>query len=123
MHANIATKLAVALESGKYEQGTGYLCKDGKYCCLGVLCELAVAEGITTREGDVPVGGGTSTAVEYGRTGETAFMPREVMEWAGVKQPNGVLGLNGISLVDLNDYGMPFSGIAKILRNNAGTIL
>lgn len=29
-----------ALRSGKYEQGKGYLKKDGAYCCLGVLCEI-----------------------------------------------------------------------------------
>ena len=29
-----------ALRSGKYEQGTKNLLKDGKYCCLGVACEI-----------------------------------------------------------------------------------
>lgn len=31
---------ATALRSGKYIQGQGYLLKDGKYCCLGVACDL-----------------------------------------------------------------------------------
>jgi hypothetical protein len=29
-----------ALRSGKYKQGSGRLQEDGKFCCLGVLCEL-----------------------------------------------------------------------------------
>lgn len=29
-----------ALRSGNYEQGQEYLCRDGKFCCLGVLCEI-----------------------------------------------------------------------------------
>lgn len=31
---------ADALESGNYEQGTDWLEKDGKLCCLGVACRL-----------------------------------------------------------------------------------
>lgn len=30
-----------ALRSGKYLQGTGYLCHQEKYCCLGVLADVA----------------------------------------------------------------------------------
>ena len=29
-----------ALESGKYKQGKNALAYKGKYCCLGVLCEM-----------------------------------------------------------------------------------
>ena len=35
----IYLKWIAVLRSGKYEQGTGFLCKDNQYCCLGVLCE------------------------------------------------------------------------------------
>lgn len=30
-----------ALRSGKYQQGQGTLNRDGKMCCLGVLCDIA----------------------------------------------------------------------------------
>lgn len=30
-----------ALRSGKYEQAEGVLCNYGRYCCLGVACDLA----------------------------------------------------------------------------------
>ena len=35
-----AEKWVKALRSGKYEQGTKYLCYSGKYCCLGVLDDI-----------------------------------------------------------------------------------
>jgi len=34
------TEWIAALRSGKYKQGRNALCKDGKYCCLGVACEI-----------------------------------------------------------------------------------
>lgn len=40
-----AKKWVAALRSGKYEQTNSQLMKDGKYCCLGVACEVAMEEG------------------------------------------------------------------------------
>lgn len=41
MDAVLKQKWIDALRSGKYKQGKSYLkTKDGKYCCLGVLCEI-----------------------------------------------------------------------------------
>lgn len=34
-----------ALRSGKYRQGYSYLRKGSKFCCLGVLCDLAREDG------------------------------------------------------------------------------
>jgi hypothetical protein len=40
MDINLRTKWVAALRSGDYKQGRGELCKDGKYCCLGVLMDI-----------------------------------------------------------------------------------
>lgn len=40
MNQNIKKKWVKALRSGKYEQGQGCLQESGKYCCLGVLCDV-----------------------------------------------------------------------------------
>lgn len=40
MHVELKAKWLEALRSGDYDQGTGSLCRDGRYCCLGVLCEV-----------------------------------------------------------------------------------
>lgn len=42
----IALEWADMLDSGKYPQGIDALCMDGKFCCLGVLSELAVVKGV-----------------------------------------------------------------------------
>ena len=44
MDANLQAKWVQALRSGEYKQGALFLRKDGKHCCLGVLCELAGLE-------------------------------------------------------------------------------
>lgn len=41
MNKTLKNKWIKALRSGKYEQGKGNLNHDGRYCCLGVLCEVA----------------------------------------------------------------------------------
>ena len=40
MNAETKAKWLVALRSGKYQQGQGYLRTGDKYCCLGVLCDI-----------------------------------------------------------------------------------
>jgi hypothetical protein len=35
------------LRSGNYAQGSGYLrLSNGEFCCLGILCEIAVKQGV-----------------------------------------------------------------------------
>jgi len=40
MDKELKKKWVDALRSGKYEQGRGYLCNEGLYCCVGVLAEI-----------------------------------------------------------------------------------
>ena len=41
----LARRWVAALRSGKYRQGQGGLRTGDRYCCLGVLCDLADPEG------------------------------------------------------------------------------
>lgn len=43
MDIELAERWLANLESGEFEQGIGKLRADGKFCCLGVLCEAAGA--------------------------------------------------------------------------------
>jgi len=43
---DIKDEWLLALKSGGYKKGKGVLCKDEKYCCLGVLCEISKLEKI-----------------------------------------------------------------------------
>ena len=41
MDPALKAKWVEALRSGEYEQGRGALLRDGRYCCLGVLCVVS----------------------------------------------------------------------------------
>lgn len=78
-----------ALRSGKYEQGVGYLqTLDGKYCCLGVLCDI-----MDPNSWEVTKLGNTSCVGhrlgEDADTGRGMFIPAEsIIAEAGI--PAGV---------------------------------
>jgi hypothetical protein len=65
-----------ALRSGKYKKGTGQLAVpvDKKYCCLGVLCELAIKAKVVN----------TYAAGEGG-------LPFPVQEWAGLRTSDPII--------------------------------
>lgn len=109
MKKTIADLWIANLRSGKYEQGLRALHRDGKFCCLGVLCDLADPRGWYTRPG----ARFKSWRVPYGETG---VLPREVSAWAGLQSvsPNH----RGIDLTQLNDNGYTFSYIADFIEKN-----
>lgn len=112
MKKEIAEKWIKALRSGEYEQGQGCLSEGGKYCCLGVLCEIL----------NVPktIDEGTMTA-RY--SGYTLGLPVEVRELSGISSLDGVLPRQYVvgfevvqTLAGLNDIGMSFNEIADIIE-------
>lgn len=112
MKQEIAEIWIEALESERFKQGTGQLRHDDDtYCCLGVLCQLAVENGVI----EEPELNSEGDHYLYARS--NAFLPPEVMDWSGMKSDNGDLGYR--SLVALNDGdGFNFSQIAKTIREN-----
>lgn len=96
-----------ALRSGKYGWGKGQLNpSEGKFCCLGVLCEVAIRRGIID---SYPEGEG--------------FPPPKVRSWVGLKDCAGMFDQrykNKTSLVGLNDEARrnPFKMIADLLEKN-----
>lgn len=96
MNKEIATRWTAALRSGRYEQGRGLLSANGKFCCLGVLCEIAVDDGIITKEeGD--------DYVDYGPEGDGLVLPSIVMKWAGMWSGTGARPGTCSALTTLND--------------------
>lgn len=81
-----------ALRSGEYPQATKYLHVEGKgFCCLGVLCDLAVKDGaipapVSMRRGDIRVWvyGNHDDAAEASFTS----LPYAVCDWAGLSLDN-----------------------------------
>lgn len=113
MRQKIAKAWVEALRSGKYEQGKNRLCKDGKYCCLGVLCEVAIEQGLDLKRKDI---GGM---IHYGTSeeeGNTAMLPVEVLVWAEMRTGYGDYDNGEGALSSDNDRGKSFEEIAAIIE-------
>ncbi len=117
MNPEVKAAWTQALRSGEYIQGVGHLVEDGKYCCLGVLCDLAVKAGIVTEQG----GHFTTVTQDDGSYDEdNCYLPRSVQTWAGLNSRNPEVTLNGLNrpLAALNDSrGVDFQGIADLIEN------
>lgn len=135
MKKNIANKWVEALESGNYQQVDGQLKskvndKQCGYCCLGVLCDLYIKE--TGKGKWQKAADGSHDRKFVGNKSESAVLPKEVMQWAGIKSAEGELkvpvsyGILGDesnqanSLVSLNDDArFKFKQIAKVIKEQA----
>lgn len=123
MNKKIKKRWVKALRKGKVNgkrivqaQHTLRVAKDDKgrvgLCCLGVLCELARAEGVVSlnkyKDDEGP---------QYTYNGEFEVLPTEVAEWAGLGENNPVVYIKGqvggVCLSELNDEeNKPFKYIA-----------
>lgn len=115
MKATIRNQWIKALRSGEYAQIIGVLDSGKGYCALGVLCTLALNEGICTYSEEHSIG------AYDGRIRSLSF---NIMNWAGVDWENdnekGYLNfdLHGkkTSIAKLNDSGLSFNQIADIIE-------
>ena len=85
-----------ALRSGKFEQTTGALNDDGRFCCLGVACEVAIENGIKVKKETHDDG---ITAYD----GDDGTLPPSVMEWLGLEDRDGSFDAACSSLTYIND--------------------
>lgn len=116
MKQDVANEWANKLDSGKYKQGRNALNRDGFFCCLGVLCELAVEKGV------IPPAVQKSDGGMYYLESD-AVLPKEVAAWAGIQYESGMF-LGGeyeeSYLTAMNDMqGYTFPLLARIIRENA----
>lgn len=130
VNKTVMAEWATRLESGEYHQGRQNLrSADGLFCCLGVLCEIAVEQNIVS-EPEIH-----HTGSLYLYNGAGSFPPDVVSVWAFGEDPsdriddygynfdNSLLRVEGYdrSPVDLNDTSlMPFAEIAKAVRETYG---
>lgn len=114
------------LQSGKYEQGKGLLKSDGRYCCLGVLCEAVL---------DLPSVGNDGLVGFYVQEGEEErfeSLPSSIKTkyslGKSITQKEADL-INStttiivspymsreITLITLNDSGVPFYAIGMLIK-------
>lgn len=103
-----------ALRSGEYKQGKAFLNVGERYCCLGVACRLAIADGVAVAVEER----GEGHPVLYGE--ESGWVPDAVREWLGLSTDTGdYTARNGreTSLANRNDSGAPFKRIADIIES------
>lgn len=121
------------LESGKEKQGHGVLkkvfpTKNGKvrkvrHCCLGVLCEIAKEQGITS-EAEVDLlyrdmyEQEDGINVSFGE-GSEAYLPDAVADWADIPRYSdpGAADTQW-SLADINDDSTSFKRVIKYIKEN-----
>lgn len=130
MRADIKARWIAALESGDYKQGRNFLhnLTDNSYCCLGVLCDLAVQDGIidppTAITSHVEGVEGETLAV-YG--GQHATLPDKVWRWAGFGSNNPAIKIearfpyesSSMYLTEMNDlYEYTFQDISKEIKEH-----
>ena len=107
----LQTQWLEALESGKYEQGLQRLKINNKYCCLGIVCELA----------GLAHDGFSRFISPEGR--HNAHLPHYLAEQYGFFSDDGVVdGDSSDSLVRRNDSGSSFAEIAAFIRANPKSV-
>ena len=109
MKKEIADKWVAALRSGEYGQCTGGLTNQDRtlHCCLGVLCELAIKEGVPVR---VKPSLAHPSWLQFDDL--LGALPDSVGTWAGMTVSKGQV------LAAMNDAGAPFVKIADAIEND-----
>ena len=102
------TKWIEALESGSYPQGNGNLKKDGKYCCLGVACEIF--------KDDLGIKEDVIESLSVFDNESCALPPQKVVTHLNLLSQYGDGKNKQPSLVNLNDHDTSFKEIAQLLR-------
>lgn len=124
MNKDVQRTWAEALRSGEYEQTQGALHNEYGYCCLGVLCELAVKEEVIAPAA-VSRKDTLGKRWVYGEGKEASTLPSEVMAWAGLDQRNPKVDCTHgndeyhdacCTLAGQNDGGASFHKIADIIE-------
>lgn len=122
MFKDKAMELVKALRSGKYKQGVGNLRSNGKYCCLGVACEIS---GLSKFK-STPIGVDADSYLQC-----RGALPEEVRDYYDFRNhcgeynptlakqvksfdPNITTG----ALTTLNDSGATFEQIADFIELN-----
>jgi hypothetical protein len=119
MNPAIRDRWVKALTSGDYKQGSGALRRGDEFCCLGVLCDLAVRDGVVSNLGPL----GMSGSHFFGNTGldsDSNELPQMVRDWAGLDSCDPTVARPSrerIELAALNDGGMPFAELAELITS------
>lgn len=121
MNPEIKAEWVKRLKSRKYKKGTSvlYNADTNKYCCLGVLCEMAVDAGVVKKTIRKKPVGVNECLVGYYEGGGGGELPVKVRKWAGLKNASPTVIYQGeeTSLIHINDNTTnTFGQIANIIE-------
>jgi len=114
MNQEVKKQWIAALRSGDYRQGQNALRGfDNTYCCLGVLCELAVQAKV--------IGPGSPCRFDdcYAYDGSSTYLPDPVIEWAGLDTRNPKVTIpdsTSTTLAEANDTMRSFEQVADLIE-------
>jgi hypothetical protein len=116
VNQRVKTLWLQALRSGKYQQTTKCLHREGKgFCCLGVLCDIHRKETGGEWESFGPSG---QRMYKHGYD----FLPVAVREWAGIETHRPCVTVPGqclpVYLDHLNDQCKTFAYIADRIEES-----
>lgn len=126
----VRDRWVAALRSGRFPQGTGALTRfDGpegtpRHCCLGVLCELALAASVplrtrTQRWDDDDDEDDDDGPYERIYDDQANYPPPAVRDWAGLADRDPVVVYRGtpVRLSNLNDHvRLSFRDVANLIE-------
>jgi hypothetical protein len=119
VNQEVKAKWVERLRDPRTMQGVGRLgFTDGRRCCLGVLCDIAVADGVIPAPVETSPDEDSWDSLLYG--GDSALLPSEVQDWAGLDS-NAPMVREGhllSSLAELNDKGYSFKRIADLIEGD-----
>ena len=107
-----AERWVETLRSGEYEQTTGSLRSNDKFCCLGVACDLYDESGWEDCHVNQCVYRANGVAYDVD-------LPLAVRTWLGLRDEIGTFELSpdeGSSLEHANDGGATFEEIADLIE-------
>lgn len=128
MNPEVNELWVTALRSGEYVQGQGTLTalrhqddgtREVRHCCLGVLCEVALAAGVPLVVDEV---GSIDERRVRTYDGEESYLPDRVLSWAGLDARNPLVHRPGggpAGLAVYNDQlGLSFAEIADMIEEH-----
>lgn len=113
MNPEIKDRWVAELRSGAWRQLRGHLSTGDTYCCLGVLCHLAVEAGVVDNCWD-----GKDRIGYLNRSNQIPnynTLHREVMRWAGLEKDDPHVAGHALSYYN-DDAGMTFAEIAELIE-------
>ena len=130
MNVEIGARWIQALESGRFRKGRCSLHvtagteideANDSFCCLGVLCRLAVADGVDMKVGVEPGAKAGATGLKVGYDEAYGLLPESVREWAGMEHelsdlPKPVNRFR--TLADMNDRSTSFTPLVEAIRTH-----